>query len=103
PSRREGLPLSLLEAAACGRAMIASDVPGCREVVINGQTGLLFPVDDAVALADAMAQLAADPQLRACCAAAARKRVVEKFTADIIGPKTFALYQRALEQALLLK
>jgi len=103
PSRREGLPLSLLEAAACGRAMIASDVPGCREVVINGQTGLLFPVDDAVALADAMAQLAADPQLRACCAAAARKRVVEEFAADIIGPQTVALYQRALEQALLLK
>jgi len=103
PSRREGLPLSLLEAAACGRAMIASDVPGCREVVINGQTGLLFPVDDAVALADAMAQLAADPQLRAHCAAAARKRVVEEFAADIIGRQTVALYQRALEQALLLK
>jgi glycosyltransferase involved in cell wall biosynthesis len=99
PSRREGLPLSLLEAAACGRAMIASDVPGCREVVLHEQTGLLFPVDDAVALADAMARLAADPQLRARCAVAARKRVVEKFTADIIGRQTLDLYKRALEQA----
>jgi glycosyltransferase involved in cell wall biosynthesis len=99
PSRREGLPLSLLEAAACGRAMIASDVPGCREVVIHEQTGLLFPVDDPVALAESMARLAADLQLRARCAAAARKRVVEKFAADIIGRQTVALYNRTLEQA----
>jgi glycosyltransferase involved in cell wall biosynthesis len=96
PSRREGLPLSLLEAAACGRAMIASDVPGCREVVIHQQTGLLFPAEDSVALADAMARLATDPQLRARYAAAARHRVVEKFAAEIIGRQTVALYKRAL-------
>ncbi len=99
PSRREGLPLSLLEAAACGRAMIASDVPGCRDVVIHEQTGLLFAVDNSVALADAMARLAADPQLRNHCAAEARKRVVEKFAADIIGRQTVALYKQTLEQA----
>jgi glycosyltransferase involved in cell wall biosynthesis len=96
PSRREGLPLSLMEAAACGRAMVASDVPGCREVVIHEETGLLFPVDDAPALADAMARLAADPQLRARYAAAARKRVVERFAAEIIGRKTVELYRIAL-------
>ncbi len=96
PSRREGLPLSLLEAAACGRAMIAADVPGCREVVIHEETGLLFPVDDAPALADAMARLAADPQLRARCAIAARKCVVETFAAEIIGRQTVVLYERAL-------
>jgi glycosyltransferase involved in cell wall biosynthesis len=94
PSRREGLPLSLMEAAACGRAMIASNVPGCREVVIHEETGLLFPVDDAPALADAMARLAADPLLRAHCAAAARKRVVEKFAADIIGKQIVELYRQ---------
>jgi glycosyltransferase involved in cell wall biosynthesis len=96
PSRREGLPLSLMEAAACGRAMIASDVPGCREIVVHQQTGLLFPVDDAPALADAMARLAGDPQLRAHYAMAARKLVVEKFAADIIGRQTVALYRRLL-------
>jgi glycosyltransferase involved in cell wall biosynthesis len=96
PSRREGLPLSLMEAAACGRAMIASDVPGCREIVIHEETGLLFPVDDAPALAEAMARLVADPQLRARCAAAARNCVVEKFAANIIGRQTVALYARAL-------
>jgi glycosyltransferase involved in cell wall biosynthesis len=97
PSRREGLPLSLLEAAACGRAMIASDVPGCREIAVHEQTGLLFPVDDAAALADAMARLAADTHLRARCATAARKLVVERFAANIIGRQTVALYERALE------
>ncbi len=96
PSRREGLPLSLMEAAACGRAMIASDVPGCREIVIHEQTGLLFPVDDAPALADAMERLARTPDLRARYAKAARDLVVEKFAADIIGRQTVALYWRML-------
>jgi glycosyltransferase involved in cell wall biosynthesis len=96
PSRREGLPLSLMEAAACGRAMIASDVPGCREVVINEQTGLLFPVDNAQALTAAMERLAAAPDLRRSYAAAARKLVVAKFAADIIGAQTVALYRRLL-------
>ncbi len=70
-----------MEAAACGRAMIASDVPGCREIVLHEQTGLLFPVNDAAALAEAMARLGGDPGLRARCAAAARKLVVERFAA----------------------
>ena len=96
PSRREGLPLSLMEAAACGRALIASDVPGCREVVVHEQTGLLFPVDDVASLADAMARLAADPQLRARYATAARERVVNEFSASTIGRQTVALYQRLL-------
>ena len=96
PSRREGLPLSLLEAAASGRAMIASDVPGCREIVIHEQTGLLFPVDDAPALADAMARLATDQELRARCAIAARKLVVEKFAAEIIGHQIVQLYRQLI-------
>jgi glycosyltransferase involved in cell wall biosynthesis len=96
PSRREGMPLSLMEAAACGRAMIASAVPGCREVVIHNQTGLLVPVDNAPALADAMAKLAAAPNLRTRYAAAARNFVVEKFSADIIGRQTVQLYHKVL-------
>jgi glycosyltransferase involved in cell wall biosynthesis len=94
PSRREGLPLSLMEAAACGRAMIASDVPGCREVVIHEQTGLLFPVDDAPALAAAMQRLDAVPQLRARYGVAARELAVQKFAADLIGRQTMQLYRR---------
>jgi glycosyltransferase involved in cell wall biosynthesis len=98
PSRREGLPLSLLEAAASGRAMIASDVPGCREVVLHEQTGLLFSVNNAAALADAMARLATDPQFRARCGAAARKLVEERFAAELIGQQTVALYRRVLAE-----
>jgi glycosyltransferase involved in cell wall biosynthesis len=98
PSRREGLPLSLMEAAACGRAMIASDVPGCREIVLHEQTGLLFPVDNAAALADAMARLAVDTRLRARCAAAARRLVVDKFAAEIIGCQTVALYKQFFDK-----
>jgi len=97
PSRREGLPLSLMEAAACGRPMIASDVPGCREIVIHEKTGLLFPVDDAMALAEAMHKLAAAPQLRSRYGAAARNLVVEKFAADIIGAQILQLYRGLLD------
>ncbi len=96
PSRREGLPLSLLEAAACGRAMVATDVPGCREVVIPGETGLLAPADDPVALADAMERMLRQPRLRAECAAAARRLVVEKFSAAIVGHETVTLYRRLM-------
>jgi len=98
PSRREGLPLSLLEAAACGRAMIASDVPGCREIVIHQQTGLLFPADDASALADAMARLIGDTRFRGRCAVAAHNLVVEKFAAEIVGRQIVDLYLGILNQ-----
>ena len=96
PSRREGLPLSLLEAAACRRAMVATDVPGCREIVIHGKTGLLVPVDDAHALANAIDRLWHETELRAQFAAAARDLVVERFSADVIGPQIVALYRHLL-------
>ncbi|MGD0023116.1 MAG: glycosyltransferase family 4 protein [Xanthobacteraceae bacterium] len=97
PSRREGLPLSLLEAAACGRAMVATDVPGCREIVIADKTGFLVPVDDATALADAIVRLLREPELRAQFALAARRLVLERFSADIVGRQTVALYRHLLE------
>jgi glycosyltransferase involved in cell wall biosynthesis len=96
PSRREGLPKSLLEAAACGRPMVATDVPGCREIVRPGETGLLVPYDDARALADAIERLAASAVLRARYGAAARKLVVEKFSAAAIGGQTVDLYRRLM-------
>lgn len=96
PSRREGLPKSLLEAAACGRPMIATDVPGCREIVIPGETGLLVPPDDANALAGAIETLAASPELRARYGAAARRLATEKFSADAIGRQAVDLYRRLM-------
>ena len=65
PSYREGLPKSLLEAAASGRPMIATDAPGCRELVRDGSNGLLVPLRQAPPLADALERLATDPGLRA--------------------------------------
>jgi glycosyltransferase involved in cell wall biosynthesis len=91
-SRREGLPKSLLEAAACGRAMVATDAPGCREIAIAGETALTVPVDDAAALADAMTKLAGDASLRQRFGKNARALVEEKFSADAIGRQIVALY-----------
>jgi glycosyltransferase involved in cell wall biosynthesis len=78
PSRGgEGLPRALLEAAACGRAILTTDVPGCRALVRDGVEGRVVPPDDPAALARAMADLAADPARLAAMGAAARRRILE--------------------------
>jgi glycosyltransferase involved in cell wall biosynthesis len=92
-SRREGLPKSLLEAAAFQRAMVATDVPGCREIAIQGETALLVPTDDAGAAADAVARLANDEGQRLAYAAHARRLVVERLSAREIGRQTVAVYE----------
>jgi len=97
-SRREGLPKSLLEAAACGRPMVATDTPGCREIAIAGETALTVPVDDAPALADAMAKMASDAEMREAFGGQARALVEAKFSADAIGRHIVELY-RSLKPA----
>jgi glycosyltransferase involved in cell wall biosynthesis len=97
PSRREGLPKSLLEAAACGRPMVAADVPGCREIVRSGVNGLLVPVDNPAALAQAIQTLISSVDLRARYGAAARRLVVEKFSSDVVGRMTADLYRRLFQ------
>jgi glycosyltransferase involved in cell wall biosynthesis len=93
PSRREGLPKSLLEAAACGRPMIATDVPGCREIVRPDETGVLVPFGDERALGDAIELLAQSRQRRERYGATARRLVVERFSAGMIGRQTVDLYR----------
>lgn len=78
-SECEAFPVSLLEAMACGRAIVASDLPGVREAVVEGVTGDLFPVGDSAAFAEGIAQLARDPERRARMGEAGRKRVEECF------------------------
>lgn len=90
----EGVPMSLLEAAACGRPMVATDVPGCREIVRPGETGLLVPPNDAPALADAIEALAGSAEVRAHHGAAARRLAVETFAAESVGRQTVDLYRR---------
>ena len=96
PSRREGLPKSLLEAAACGRPIVATNVPGCREIAREGVNALLVPPDNAQALADAIARLADDKELRRKFGEAGRRLVENEFSADRVGSETVALYDRLL-------
>lgn len=99
PSRREGLPKSLLEAAACGRPMVATDAPGCREVAIDGRTGLLVPIDDPPALAQAIRILAADRNLRLRFGQAARELAEQQFSSVRIGRQTSGLYAAMARKA----
>lgn len=99
PSRREGLPLSLLEAAACGRPLIATDVPGCREIARNGVNATLVPVDDSTALAAALADMIEDNEKRKRYGAAGRALVEAEFSARRIGTDIVALYRRLLDAA----
>lgn len=92
PSYREGLPKSLIEGAAAGRAIVTTDVPGCRQVVAHGQNGLLVPRGDASALAAALARLIADPELRERMAAHGRARAEQEFALDVVIRETLALY-----------
>ena len=91
-SHREGLPRSLVEAAAAGRPIIATDVAGCREVVRDGKEGILVPLGDIAAAASALTRLAADPSLRYRLGAAANARFHERFTADEVRQKVRNLY-----------
>lgn len=97
PSYREGLPKSLIEAAACGLPLIATDVPGCREVVSDGVDGLLVPVRNAVALANAIARLQDDRDLSARLGAAARAKALARFDQRIVIADTIAVYRELLE------
>ena len=98
PSLREGLPLSLLEAAACGRPLVATDVPGCREIALPGVNAMLVPPQDPAALADAIERLAGDPDLRKRYGAAGRELVENKFSHHRIGHEIVALYQSLLSR-----
>ncbi len=99
PSYREGLPKSLLESAASGRPMVATDVPGCREVVRHGETGLLVPPRDPGALADALQTLAGDADLRQRYGAAARRLAEERFSDTAIARAMVRLYQDQIARA----
>jgi glycosyltransferase involved in cell wall biosynthesis len=88
----EGIPKSLIEAAAAGRPIVTSDMPGCREAVAHGENGLLVPPRNAVALADALNELIDDPELRRRMGARGRARAESEFGLDSIIRQTLALY-----------
>ncbi|MFZ5468998.1 MAG: glycosyltransferase family 4 protein [Myxococcota bacterium] len=92
PSYREGLPKVLLEAAACGRAIVTTDVPGCREVVQHEENGLLVPARDSVALADALRTLVADSERRRLFGQRSRRRAETEFSLEHVIRETLRLY-----------
>jgi glycosyltransferase involved in cell wall biosynthesis len=92
-SYREGLPRSLVEAAAAGRPIVATDVPGCREVARDGQEGILVPRGDNETAARALAALVADQALRQRLGAAANARFHERFTAAAVRQTVRDLYR----------
>lgn len=96
PSYREGLPKSLLEAASCGRPIVTTNVPGCREIVGDGDNGLLVEARNASALAEALARLLADPVLRQQMGWRGRERVLGEFSQEKIVAQVLALYREVL-------
>ncbi|MBA2078452.1 glycosyltransferase family 4 protein [Rhodanobacter sp. PCA2] len=92
PSHREGLPRSLVEAAACGLPLITTDVPGCREVVSDGVDGLLVPRGDSQALAQAIRRLKENPQLARRLGDAARLKARSQFDEGIVIQRTLEVY-----------
>jgi len=92
PSYREGLPRVLVEAAACGRAVVTTDVPGCRDAITPNVTGLLVPVKNSDALADAIEKLFSTPGLRGEMGSAGRRLAEKHFAIDKIVQKHLDIY-----------
>lgn len=90
---KEGLPRNLLEAAACARPLVATEVPGCREVLQDGVNGLSVSPRDARNLADAIGKLARDPSLRRRMGEAGRSIVEKEFADEIVTGKILELYE----------
>lgn len=96
PSYREGLPKSLIEAAACGRAVVTTDVPGCRDAITPDVTGLLVPVKNASSLADALQKLIVNSELRHRMGAAGRALAEDAFTIEKVVVQHMDIYQELL-------
>lgn len=94
----EGVPTVLLEAAACGRPIVATDVPGCREIVLPGQNGYLVPPNDPLALAQVLQGLVNDAELRGRMGQVGRHLVLERFTTLQVNAKTVDVYRHVLRQ-----
>jgi glycosyltransferase involved in cell wall biosynthesis len=92
PSYREGLPRVLIEAAACGLPMVSTDVPGCREIVRDGENGYLVPPRDGPATADAITRLVADADARRRMGENSRALALKDYAVDDFVARTLAVY-----------
>ena len=94
PSYREGLPRVLIEAAACSRPIVTTDVPGCREIVRDAENGLLVPAGDGVATAAAIRRLIETPDLRQRLGARGREIVLAEFSVERFVDESLAVYRQ---------
>jgi glycosyltransferase involved in cell wall biosynthesis len=94
----EGVPKVLLEAAACGRPLVATDTRGCRDIVRHGETGYCVPPRDPRQLADAILSLLADRRKREQMGHAGRQLVVAQFRDTDVARKTVAVYQQSIAE-----
>lgn len=97
PSYREGLPKVLLEAASCGRPLVATDTAGCREIVRHEENGLLVPVRKSKELAEALERLIRNPELRKKMGARGREIAVNEFAVERIVSETMAVYKELVK------
>jgi len=100
PSYREGAPRTIIEAAAIGRATVATDVPGCRDVVVDGVTGRLVPAKAVAPLADALQELIEDAPARREMGTAARRYAERSFSNQKRAKELVKIYEGVLEQPL---
>jgi glycosyltransferase involved in cell wall biosynthesis len=96
PSYREGFPKVLIEAAACGRPVITTDVPGCRDAIYHGKTGMLVPPKNSNALADAIKNLVLQPEECRKMGLAGRAMAEERFDEKIVIEEHFSIYNQLL-------
>ena len=94
---REGLPKFLVEAAACGRAVVTTNLPGCRDAIVPNETGLLCEPRDAEDLATKILQLVTDHQLRVRLGRAGRRLAEQKYDLEKIVKQHLEIYERALQ------
>jgi glycosyltransferase involved in cell wall biosynthesis len=97
PSYGEGVPKALIEAAASGRALVASDVPGCREVIRHGENGFLVPAHSTDGLVHALAILIEDAPLRARMGARGRAIALHEFAEELVLTQVLGVYSNLLE------
>ena len=100
PSYREGLPKSLIEAAAASRAVVTTDVPGCRDAIIPNKTGLLVPAKDSQKLADALQWLIENPKERIAMGKEGRKFAEKEFPIEKIIQNHLDIYEDLLSNSL---
>ncbi|MCR4404989.1 MAG: glycosyltransferase family 4 protein [Candidatus Acetothermia bacterium] len=100
PSHREGMPRTILEAMAAGKPVVTTNIRGCREEVVGGVTGLLVPVKDPEALAQAIIRVLSDENLARRMGQAGRKRAVEEFDERFVLERQIKVYQRLVERDL---